>query len=114
MKYLILVSLVFLSGCASNISSAWIFGNFENQHFYQAEGSNKIILQWIRVSDQQLQTVCRPKDKKLIFNKVFLGCAAVTPGTVGMPVCVIYTSTNTTHQIFGHELRHCFQGRFHD
>ena len=114
MRYLILVSLVFLSGCASNISSAWIFGNFENQHFYQAEGSNKIILQWIRVSDQQLQTVCRPKDKKLIFNKVFLGCAAVTPGTVGMPVCVIYTSTNTTHQIFGHELRHCFQGRFHD
>ena len=114
MKYLILVSLVFLSGCASNISSVWIFENFENQHFYQAEGSNKIILQWIRVSDQQLQTVCRPKDKKLIFNKVFLGCAAVTPGTVGMPVCVIYTSTNTTHQIFGHELRHCFQGRFHD
>jgi len=110
-RYLILVLLIFLSGCASNISSAWVF---ENQHFYQAEGSSKIILQWIRVSDQQLQTVCRPKDKKLIFDKVFLGCAAVSPGTVGVPVCVIYTSTNTTHQIFGHELRHCFQGRFHD
>ena len=110
-RYLILVSLVFIAGCASNISSDWAF---ENQHFYQAEGSSKIILQWIRVSDQQLQTVCRPQDKKLIFDKVFLGCAAVSPGTVGMPVCLIYTSTNTTHQIFGHELRHCFQGRFHD
>jgi hypothetical protein len=110
-RYLILVSLVFLAGCASNISNAWVF---ENQHFYQAEGSSKIILQWIRVSDQQLQTVCRPKDKKIIFDKVFLGCAAVSPGTAGVPACVIYTSTNTTHQIFGHELRHCFQGRFHD
>jgi len=111
MRHLILASLVFLVGCASNISGAWVF---ENQHFYQAEGSSKIILQWIRVSDQQLQTVCRPKDKTLIFDKVFLGCAAVSPGTVGVPTCVIYTSTNTSHQIFGHKLRHCFQGQFHD
>jgi hypothetical protein len=111
MRYLILSATILLTGCASKLSDAWVF---ENQHFYQAEGSSKIILQWNRVSDQQLQTICKPKDKKFIFNEVFLGCAAVSPGTVNVPVCVIYTSTNTTHQIFGHELRHCFQGRFHD
>jgi hypothetical protein len=111
MRYLILSASIFLTGCATNNSSALIF---ENQHFYHPEGSNRIILQWIRVSDKQLQTICGPKDKKFIFDKVFLGCAAVSPSTANVPVCVIYTSTNTTHQIFGHELRHCFQGRFHD
>lgn len=28
--------------------------------------------------------------------------------------CVIVTGTVTNHQILGHEVRHCFEGNFHD
>jgi hypothetical protein len=29
-------------------------------------------------------------------------------------VCVIVTGKTATHQILGHEVRHCFEGKFHD
>ena len=28
--------------------------------------------------------------------------------------CRIVTGTKTTHEALGHELRHCFEGKFHD
>ena len=28
--------------------------------------------------------------------------------------CTIYTAPETSHAILGHELRHCFEGNFHD
>jgi len=28
--------------------------------------------------------------------------------------CTIYTAPETSHAILGHELRHCFEGHFHD
>lgn len=28
--------------------------------------------------------------------------------------CIIVTGTITTHQILGHELRHCFEGHYHE
>lgn len=28
--------------------------------------------------------------------------------------CVIYTAQETSNAILGHELRHCFEGHFHD
>ena len=28
--------------------------------------------------------------------------------------CTIYTAPETSHALLGHELRHCFEGKFHD
>ena len=106
MKYIILTLATLLTGCVTIIE--------DNQNFTYIEGTNSVVVRWSRVSDEKLQTVCAPKDKKFMFDKVFLGCAAVIPTNNNVPLCIIYTSTNTNHQILGHELRHCFQGRFHD
>jgi hypothetical protein len=29
-------------------------------------------------------------------------------------VCTIYTRRMTSHEVLGHELRHCFEGHFHN
>jgi hypothetical protein len=110
MKCIILAAAAFLVGCASSDTSLGQFRLNENQHFYHKAGSTRIAVQWIRVSDAQLQRVCALTTQQTVrLGSVFLGCAGIDlTGT-----CIIYTSTNTTHQIFGHELRHCFQGNFH-
>jgi hypothetical protein len=110
MKWLVLAAAAFLVGCASSDSSLGHYRLVENQHFYHEAGSTRITLHWIRVSDERLQRVCALTTMQSIRpGSVFLGCAGTDLGGN----CVIYTSTNTTHQILGHELRHCFQGNFH-
>jgi len=111
MKWILLLAAA-LTGCSTTSADVKLTGYklVENQNFYQAEGQNTVIVRWIRLSDQRLQTVCGNATGKSRSGAVFLGCASTDPSKV----CTIYTSANTTHQIFGHELRHCFQGKFHD
>lgn len=83
----------------------------ENQVFSMSAGSDLKTIRWVRMSHEDLQKKCANlTDKKISENSKFLGCAA--PTTTGQ--CVIFTSTKTTHQILGHEVRHCYQGAFHD
>jgi hypothetical protein len=110
MKWIVVAAAAFLVGCASPDTASKQFHLYENQHFHHAEGSTRIPVRWIRVSDQRLQRVCAlTTEQPLRPGSVFLGCAGIDLGGT----CVIYTSTDTTHQILGHELRHCFQGNFH-
>lgn len=110
MKWIAISAAAFLVGCASPDTPLSQYRLYENQHFHHAEGSTRIPVRWIRVSDERLQRFCAlTTEQPHRSGSVFLGCAGVDPtGT-----CIIYTSTNTTHQILGHELRHCFQGNFH-
>jgi hypothetical protein len=110
MKRIVLAAAAFLVGCTSYDTSLGQFRLIENQHFYHEAGSTKMTVQWVRVSDQHLQRVCALTTQHPVRpGSVFLGCAGIDlAGT-----CIVYTSTNTSHQIFGHELRHCFQGNFH-
>jgi hypothetical protein len=111
MKWIVLAAAAFLVGCTSYDTSLGQFRLIENQHFYHEEGSTRMTVQWIRVSDQQLQRICALTTQQTVrLGSVFFGCAGYDSRTNN---CVIYTSTNTSHQIFGHELRHCFQGNFH-
>ena len=108
MKWLLLTVLVLLQGCSTQLN----LRNYtlqENQNFHQPAGKANMIVRWLTVSDERLQAICAAVTDKIYAGKVFLGCTGKTSGGT----CVIHTSTDTTHQILGHELRHCFQGNFH-
>lgn len=107
MKWLLLTVLVLLQGCSTQLDLR-NYSLQEDQNFHHAEGKTNIAVRWIRVSDVRLQEICSAATGTIYTGKVFLGCAYTSHGT-----CIIHTSTDTTHQILGHELRHCVQGNFH-
>lgn len=83
----------------------------EVQHFSTPAASRTVSINWKTVPNEKLQSICKTLTKKNLTNgRVFLGCAVTTaPGA-----CMIYTSTETSHQILGHEVRHCYDGKFHN
>lgn len=107
-KLIAILAVLILSGCSTGLKLA-DYRLVENQNFYEPEGQSVIVVKWIRLPAERLQRVCSYATDRKLTNTVFLGCAGRDPGGT----CVIYTGTDTTHQIFGHELRHCFQGSFH-
>lgn len=93
-RLLVLVLVSLLSGCSTQ--------------FTYKEGRDSRYIIWHRVSD--IDSVCKAMrgNRDSIFITLE-GCARWTAYT-----CEIYTDVDTTHEILGHEVRHCFQGRFHD
>lgn len=108
MKWLVCFLLVMLSACTTTVPVTNLKLS-ENQTFSEREGTSTVQVRWVRVSNERLQSICSLATNMADASGRFLGCAGREPtGT-----CVIYTNTETTHQVFGHELRHCFQGNFH-
>ena len=66
---------------------------------------------WQTVPD--VDAKCRHEYRKLGQRSkdghYFLACAVRTPNQ-----CLIITGESTTHEILGHEMRHCYDGAFHD
>ena len=84
----IIISLFFLSGCLS-----------------LRPGS--IPVDWIKVKDKEEATSwCASYSRSRTYPKVY-GCQYWLGGT-----CII-VAPQTDHDTIGHELRHCFEGRFH-
>lgn len=50
-------------------------------------------------------------DRERAYTTPPLACAI---WSVAAQECTIVTSRQTTHLALGHEVRHCFEGRFHD
>jgi hypothetical protein len=67
------------------------------------------VIRWV-VSDDP-DTECRQAAGQKLQDRrgEIRACAVYTSKT-----CTIITSVETSHAILGHELRHCFEGRFHD
>ena len=67
------------------------------------------VIRWV-VSDDP-NTECREAAGQKLQDRrgEIRACAVYTSKT-----CTIITGTQTSHAILGHELRHCFEGRFHD
>lgn len=110
MKLLISILLVALTGCATSQSTPSNLKLVEDQNFSHTEGYSVMTIRWVRVSHERLQTICELSTSVKNARGRFLGCAGRTLGGG----CIIHTSTALTHQILGHELRHCFQGNFHE
>ena len=109
MKYLLILVLVVLTGCATGPTNTVVLNFNEDQRFTTPAGVTARRIVWVTLSYEELQTKClsitgtRPGAFKR-----FLGCAAI-----GGQSCTVYTATDTNHQLLGHEVRHCFHGNFH-
>jgi hypothetical protein len=63
-------------------------------------------IQWIIVEDLEQACFGKPKNPG---DGELRGCAKSTPKT-----CVIYTKRITSLANLGHEMRHCFEGYWHE
>lgn len=81
-----------LSGCAI----------FDNPGAFEAVDKPAMVIDAKVVNSLELERICGVRGP-------IVGCARVT-----RTHCTIYTLKYTTEEIFGHELRHCFYGAFHD
>jgi hypothetical protein len=65
-------------------------------------------IQWRRVAD--VNAYCRTVLPELPYKQAYAGCSYWNKAS---EKCVIVTGLKDTHEIIGHELRHCFIGDFH-
>ncbi len=67
------------------------------------------VIRWVVSEDPDSE--CRQVSGQKLQDRrgVIRACAVYTAKT-----CTIITGSETSHAILGHELRHCFEGRFHD
>jgi hypothetical protein len=65
---------------------------------------------------ENVQAECNKESKRLAgqsFGYAVLACSFWEKQN-GRDVCTIITGKNTTMHSLGHEMRHCFQGNWHD
>lgn len=97
MRYLVL--LLLLTGCSS---------------FTAKPDSERIILApkiwWITVDDPEKECLSYGTRPAPLFYEI-QGCAMVQRYDQS---CTIITGKNTSMEILGHEMRHCFEGNFHE
>jgi hypothetical protein len=75
--------------------------------FIQKPEAQTVTITWITAGD--ITKHCESVGLPYRYDG-WLGCATVS---VDGKSCVIYTNKHTSHEILGHEIRHCFQGNFH-
>jgi len=79
----------------------------QDVQFVQKPDSQSITITWITAGD--ITEHCEKVGLPYRYDG-WLGCATVS---IDGKSCVVYTNKHTSHEIFGHEIRHCFQGNFH-
>ena len=96
-RTLIIIASLVVSGCASHDDR------------FTSPQNRAVVVRWITVDD--VDQYCRDLGAKALPYPVIevYGCATYTKTK-----CTIYTSHTTTNAIVGHELRHCFDGNYHD
>lgn len=100
------------------IVSTSAFAQLENpfsQFSAKANFTNKTEIEWVQVKD--INKTCESESRKR-GNKGFgysvEACAFWTKETFGGHKCTVYTRQTVDTATFGHEMRHCFQGAFHN
>lgn len=94
-----------LSGCSGQM----IF-LLPEEDFPVANKSKMVQITWITDSNPN-ERCSRMANAKPSATKRFVGCAAYDESA---NTCTIVTSPTTTNEVIGHEMRHCFEGQFHD
>lgn len=94
LKKIILVWSLLLTGCDTFIPNL---------------KTKSTIITWNIVEDAN--KVCKEKGVKVPNDHQIIGCATFYPNMIH---CEIYTNKKTTLDILGHEIRHCFEGHWHE
>lgn len=98
MKFLIVLQLLLLVGC----------GSFEAKPYSKRRAAGPRIW-WTIVDDADKECVIRG-----VKNPGPLATIQACTILTFKHECEIITNKNTTMEILGHEVRHCFEGNFHN
>lgn len=93
MKYALIVLL--LAGCSTTFTPVP----------YAERTAMAPVVRWIVADDVHVE--CLRRGAKVQPNQTILGCAISVQGLAEQ--CIVITSNKTTHEILGHEVRHCFE-----
>jgi hypothetical protein len=104
MKTLTFALAVLVSGCSMTVHIP------PEEAFTANPAFNDIQIAWIS-TDNPTAECKRLFPKTMAFHPVIAACAGWDWQT---NTCTVVTGKPTTHQILGHEIRHCFEGKFHD
>lgn len=101
MKFLLYLFIFILVSCSSITE--------QDVSTFTANFKQDVITVRIIASDNPTLE-CREKFKTPLQQYITYGCASWDWNT---KECTVIISKNSTHQILGHEIRHCFEGAFH-
>lgn len=103
LRYILIFSI-----CAG---SAWAqeWRNPESKFSTDLNLTNNIIIEWLVAENVQLK--CESESRKRSLGGFGFGLDACSFWSSSK--CTIVTSRNPTIHQLGHEVRHCFQGKFH-
>lgn len=98
------LAVLALSGCSIAVQIP------PEDAFKPAQVAPKIEVQWVSADNPTAECKRRFPGTHLDLRYVIPACSGWdhTKNT-----CTIVTGSETSHQILGHELRHCFEGDFH-
>ena len=96
-------AIVILSGCSATVHIP------KEAAFDPRPVQTKMSITWV-VSENPTAECKRLFPKQMGFHPVIPACAG---WSFEAQECVIVTGKTSTHQILGHEIRHCFEGAFH-
>jgi hypothetical protein len=103
MRWLMMFALLFSMG----LSHADVLLPGEDDLIFKAQKKHAPkTVQWIIVEDLEQACFGKPKNPG---DGELRGCAVFTPAS-----CIIYTKRITSLANLGHEMRHCFEGAWHD
>ncbi len=109
-KMLFSTSVLMLTGCSTIVG----IDSKELEPFSPKKEKdrvlNKVVMSW-KVSDNPSEDCRRLSSGYFIRRNDLLGCAVWNAET---KECTIITTKKVSHMILGHEVRHCFEGNFHD
>ena len=97
------LAILLLSGCAINLQLP------EEDAFRPAPQAPEMMVTWI-VSNDPTSECQRLAPSAFGAHPLIPACALWNRAD---GICTIVTSTTTSHQALGHEMRHCFEGHFH-
>lgn len=107
LKAAALIFLAAISACSTIPASE--FQEFRAQPHVQ-RANKRMLIRW-EVREDASSFCLEATAKAMPPGREPLACAIWQPATNS---CLIVTKPNTTHTALGHELRHCFEGHFHD
>jgi hypothetical protein len=102
MKAIVFILVVFLSGCAF-----LMLGTPFQAMDISKRITNSTVVTWELVDD--VDATCRKIIPPVEEDTTIYGCTQWSTNS-----CKIYTGRTTTVAILGHELRHCFEGNWHE
>ena len=104
MKLILTLLVVALTGCGATMPPVPAAPANHNIAFTATDKHVEKLVNWVAVDD--INAVCQQFIEK---GKKILGCSRFTNSK-----CTVYTGRNTDLAILGHEIRHCFEGHWHN